>query len=63
MSTADDLSALIRGGELDRETIERLRSADRGAMRASLGKYMSDEQVDRILARIDALAASAEPPR
>jgi hypothetical protein len=55
-----DLAALIRGGALDRATIERLKAADRAAMRASLSKYLDDAQVERILARVDALVAALD---
>jgi hypothetical protein len=58
-------------GQFDRATVERLRSADPEALRASLGKYRTSEEVEAILARINTLpgaftarrvTASSRPP-
>ena len=57
-----DIGALIDSGQLDRAMIERLRDADRDKMRQMLSKYHDDAEVERFLARIDALVA-ALPPR
>jgi hypothetical protein len=54
-----DLKALIDGGELDRQTIENLRRADPEEMRKLLSKYLDDEEVERILARVRELVAAA----
>ena len=56
-----DLGALLEAGQLDQAMVERLRDADRDAMRESLSKYHSDDEVDGIMARIDALIAALPP--
>jgi hypothetical protein len=56
-----DLGALLDAGQLDRAMVERLRDADKEAMRESLSKYHSDEEVDGIMARIEALIAALPP--
>lgn len=58
MSDSIDLSQLISGGALDRKTIDNLAKADRGEMRRSLEQYLPAQEVDRILARIDAMIAA-----
>jgi hypothetical protein len=58
-----DLGALIAGSELDRAAIERLKNADRGAMKKMLSEYLPSEQVEKALARIDALIRAAEEQR
>ena len=50
-----DLRTLLDGGELDAETIARLRDAEPDSMRALLGKYLRPEEVDGILARVQQL--------
>jgi len=53
-----DLRALLAAGELDRAVVERLRDADKEAMRESLSKYHDDDEVEAIMARIAALVAA-----
>ena len=59
--TLVDLSALFADAQLDRATIERLRDADKEAIRESLSKYRDDDEVERIMRRIDALIATLPP--
>ena len=51
----NELAALLRGGPFDRAAIERLKKIDRQELRAVLGKYLSDEELDGIERRIDEL--------
>ena len=60
MSEGLDIAALLAGGQLDRETIANLKKADRAAMKKLLSQYLPDEQVDAVLARIDALVRASE---
>jgi hypothetical protein len=53
-----DLAALMRGGPLDREIVERLKSIDRAELREVMGKYMTDDELDALERRIDALIAA-----
>ena len=53
-----DLTELLRGGPLDPATIENLKTIDRAELREVLGKYLSDEELDALESRIDALIAS-----
>ncbi len=52
-----DLEALLRGGPFDRAMIERLKNVDLDELREALSKYLDRAEVERILARIDALTA------
>jgi hypothetical protein len=54
-----DLEALL-GGDLDPETIERLRTIDRDELRAMLSRYLTDEEVEAIFDRIDQLLRSQQ---
>ena len=56
-----DLGALLAAGQLDRAMVERLRDADKDAMRESLSKYHDDDEVERIMGRIEALIAALPP--
>ena len=53
-----DLGALLAAGQLDRAMVERLRDADKDAMRESLSKYHDDAEVERIMGRIEELIAA-----
>jgi hypothetical protein len=49
------VQALLAGRELDDETAERLAAADRSEMERVLSTWLPDDEVARVLARIDAL--------
>lgn len=55
MAEGIDIAALIAGGQLDKETVERLRDADPDEMRALLSRFLPDDDVEGIMARVQAL--------
>jgi hypothetical protein len=60
MSQVEILRTLLENGELDRETVENLRDADRDEMERMLSSYLPDSEVAVILGRIDSLIAALE---
>jgi len=59
MTVNDDLKALLKGGELDRDAVSRLKARTPDEVRALLSKYLPAREVDAIVERIRSLVVAS----